>query len=80
MKRVDLALEQVIFEGSPVGLGYQLRQMKGVTDVSVDPTSHTAHITYDDAALTLEDLKRLVAECGHGFGACSAPEDVTTRA
>lgn len=80
MKRVDLELEQVIFEGTPVGLGEQLTHMKGVTDVKVDGDRHIARVTYDDSQLTLDEVHRLVAECGHAVRSCGTPHDLDGEA
>lgn len=78
MKRVDIAIEQVIFENSPVGLGSQLRRVRGVSDVEVDREAHRARITFDDRRLTAEDVRRFVDGCGYGYGPCTAPVDIAS--
>jgi hypothetical protein len=75
MKFVDIAIGQVIFEESPVGLGRQLRRMRGVNDVKVDSSTHRVHITYDDVQLSRDDVYRLVIGCGHTFTPVDAPDD-----
>lgn len=74
MQWVDIAIAQVIFEDTPVGLGRQLRRMRGVNDVTVDHTSHRVHITYDDHQLSRDDVYRLVIGCGHTFTPCDASD------
>ncbi|MCC6316603.1 MAG: hypothetical protein IT361_02840 [Gemmatimonadaceae bacterium] len=76
MKRVDIAIEQVIFEHSPIGLRPQLSRVRGVSKVEVDPGAYVAHITYDDAQLTVDDVRSLVDGCGYGYGACTDPVDL----
>jgi hypothetical protein len=76
MKRAAIRIEQVVFEHSRVGLAAQLAGTDGVTAVDVDTTARCARITYDDACLTVEDLRRLVDACGHGYGACSLDERI----
>ena len=75
MKWVDIAIAQVIFEDTPVGLGRQLRRMRGVNDVTVDSASHRVHITYDDDQLSRDDVHRLVAACGHTFTPWDAADE-----
>jgi hypothetical protein len=70
MKQVDIAIAQVIFEDTPVGLGRQLRRMRGVNDVTVDSSTHRVHITYDDAQVSRDDVFRMVIGCGHTFTPC----------
>ena len=75
MKFVDIAIAQVIFEDTPVGLGRQLRRMRGVSDVKVDSSSHRVHITYDDVQLSRDDVYRLVIGCGHTFTPWDAADE-----
>jgi copper chaperone CopZ len=76
MKRAAIRIEQVVFEHSRVGLAAQLSRVDGVTAVDVDATAHCARITYDDACLTVNDLRRLVDACGYGYGDCSLDERI----
>lgn len=76
MKRVDIAIQQVIFENSPVGLRSQLRRVRGVSDVEVDGEAHRARVTFDDHRLTAEDVRRHVDACGYGYGDCTPAVDV----
>ena len=78
MKWVDIAIAQVIFEDSPVGLSRQLRRMRGVEDVTVDSATHRVHITYDDVQLSRDDVHRMVWGCGHAFTPCEPDESAAT--
>jgi hypothetical protein len=76
MKRIDIAIEQVAFEHSDLGLGVQLRRMRGVSDVKIDHELRIAHITFDDQRLSVADVRRLVDGCGYGYGTCTLPAEV----
>jgi hypothetical protein len=58
-------VDDLRYEHSMVGLGRQLRRRHGIQDVTTDPGSSTATITFDASCWSERDIGRLIAECGY---------------
>ena len=69
-------VEHLGYEHSVVGLRHQLQRCAGIREVTTDPRSGTATITYDPARWDDRDIEHLIAECGYVCHCCAHGEHV----
>ena len=65
MKTSIIEVGEILSPLSARGVEKQLMRLPGVKRVEVNPVSDTATVTYDEAVIDLQTIKKRVEECGH---------------
>ena len=67
MRREIVAVDDMQYEHSDVGLERQLSRFPGVVRVDIDPRAGFADITYEESQVTSHRLHDLIAQCGYNL-------------
>ena len=67
MRREIVAVDDMQYEHSDVGLERQLSRFPGVVRVDIHPRAGFADITYEESRITSRGLHDLIAQCGYSL-------------
>lgn len=65
MKTDIVEVDWLLFPEDARAVEKRLRAHPGIRRAEVSPVSGLAAVTYDETRLTIEDIQRIVAECGY---------------
>ena len=70
MEVSQFRVEQLLFEGTELGLQSQLESYPGIASVSVDTSSGIVTVRHDEAVLSRRAVRRAIADCGYWSPEC----------
>ena len=63
-------VERLVFEGTELGLKWQLERQPGIVSVQVDPVAHRLTIHHDERIASRAVIRRAIADCGYWTPEC----------
>ena len=80
MKTSTIEVQGLVSTLSAAGVQRQLATLPGVAQVDVNYVAGSATVRYDDARVTLDALRKRVADCGYHCGGELVPKHVCPAA
>lgn len=65
MRNVIVEVSQLLFPEDARAVEKRLRAQPAIRQANVNPVTGLTAVTYDETRLTVEDIQRIVAECGY---------------